>query len=170
MLQRTQDLFLELATDEEQLDFPFIYASRPRGHAPLSDPTIRRPDSAAALRDHLERGAGAAKSTDGPLQMLVTTLDYDDYQGRSRSAASAAGRHVPGMPSPASAGMAVCVPSKVVAVFTFEGLRRVDGRRGQGRRYRRLTGIEDARSATPSPARSNPRRCRRSRSRSRRSR
>jgi len=81
VLHLTQDLFLELATDAEQLDFPVLYAIGREGRAGLA------PDALAAdlvplfetILSHVPPPAGDAE---GPFQMLVASLDYDPHLGR----------------------------------------------------------------------------------------
>src|SRR5439155_24478484 len=81
VLSRTQDLFLELATREEQLDFPVLYAVARDGIA-STDPAVPG-TSLQPLFDAIVRHVPApAVDHDGPFQMLVTTLGYDNYQGR----------------------------------------------------------------------------------------
>src|SRR5438270_8393357 len=81
VLSRTQDLFLELATQEEQLDFPVLYAVARDGIA-STDPTVQC-TSLQPLFDAIVRHVPApAVDPAGPFQMPVTTLGYDNYQGR----------------------------------------------------------------------------------------
>lgn len=118
------DLFIELGADDDQLEFPVLYASATRqvaGADPAAPGEDLRPLFAAILR-HVPPPVGG----DAPLQFRVTTLDYDDYIGRI-----AIGRVVSGA---LHAGMPVAVArldgrierSKVATLFTFEGLRRVE--------------------------------------------
>ena len=82
VLNLTQDLFLDLATDAEQLDFPVLYANRQRGPR-RARPRRRSADDLQPLFDAIVRARpGAGGDPEAPLQMLVTTLDYDDYRGK----------------------------------------------------------------------------------------
>jgi GTP-binding protein len=75
------DLFIELGADEEALDFPTVYASATLGYATL-DPA-ERPDNIAVLFDTILKHVPAPEvDPAAPLQMLITTLDYNDYVGR----------------------------------------------------------------------------------------
>jgi GTP-binding protein len=81
VLSMTQDLFLDLATDDSQLDFPVIYAIAKQGTAGSSPDALEedlRPLFAAIL-DHIPAPVADA---DAPLRLLVTTLDYDSHRGR----------------------------------------------------------------------------------------
>ncbi len=74
------DLFIDLGADENQLDFPVVYAAGRDGWATLSLDHDR-----ANLEPLMETIVGAIpppEVADGPLQMLVTALDHSDYVGR----------------------------------------------------------------------------------------
>ncbi|MBI1826589.1 MAG: translational GTPase TypA [Planctomycetes bacterium] len=81
VLEEVFDLFLELHADEKALDFPTIYASATKGFATL-DPKVQT-DNVGVLFETILRHVPAPKDdANAPLQMLVTTLDYNDYVGR----------------------------------------------------------------------------------------
>ena len=79
--EMVQDLFLELATKAEQLDFPVLYTSARQGYA-TSDPDLPQPDMQALFDAILEFIPPPQGDPDGPLQMLVAALDYDNYLGQ----------------------------------------------------------------------------------------
>jgi len=125
VLSATSDLFLDLATDAEQLDFPVLYAIAREGRVG------RAPDQLAedleplfhTIVDHVPPPHG---DQGGPLQVQVTTLDYDTHQGRF-----AIGRIRRGAVRPGDNVVRLnrydeqTGPHKIVAVFTYEGLARV---------------------------------------------
>ncbi|MFQ5411821.1 MAG: translational GTPase TypA [Phycisphaerae bacterium] len=75
------DLFIDLGADDDALEFPTVFASATLGTASL-DP-IRQPDNIFALFDTiLKHVPTPVIDPDAPLQMLITTLDYNDYVGR----------------------------------------------------------------------------------------
>jgi GTP-binding protein len=75
------DLLVALGANDEQLDFPVIYASAKDGSATrdLSQP---RTDLRPLLEAILERAPAPVVDPDGPLQFQAVTLDYDAYLGR----------------------------------------------------------------------------------------
>ena len=75
-----QDLFLELATDADQLDFPVLYSSARQGFAvaDLSEPGRSMEPLFQAILDAVPPPSGDPSA---PLQMLVAALDYDNYLG-----------------------------------------------------------------------------------------
>ena len=76
----TQDLFLEIATDAGQLDFPVLYASARNGTC-TTDPAVEGTDMVPLFEAILKQVPPPAID-DGPFQMLVSNLDYDSYKGR----------------------------------------------------------------------------------------
>ena len=81
VLEMVQDLFLELANTAEQLEFPVIYASAKAGVA-TTDPDVPGVDMAPLFDAILESVPAPTGDPDGPLQMLVAALDYDNYLGQ----------------------------------------------------------------------------------------
>jgi GTP-binding protein len=80
-LSETFDLFVDLGADDEVLDFPYIFASGRGGYA-SQDPTDRSGTIAPLLDLVLEHVPGPEVNPDGPLQMMVTTLEWSEYVGR----------------------------------------------------------------------------------------
>ncbi len=75
------DLLIELGTDEEQLDFPVVYASAREGYASLN-PDASEGNMRPLLDSILENVSPPEGDMDGPLQLLFSSLEYDDYVGR----------------------------------------------------------------------------------------
>lgn len=145
VLEATSDLFLDLATDAAQLEFPVLYAIAREGRA-----GYRATDLADDLQplfdtilDHVPPPEGDAGA---PLQLQVTTLDYDTHQGRF-----AIGRIRRGTVRPGDSVVrlnpnsnARTGPFKVVAVFTYVGLTREAVQCATVGDIVALTGIADA--------------------------
>src|SRR5690349_24902806 len=81
VLSWTPDLFLELATSAEQLDFPVLYAIAREGIARLH-PTDTNEDLVPLFETILNHVPAPVVRLDEPFQLLVTALDYDDYKGK----------------------------------------------------------------------------------------
>src|SRR5262249_38832050 len=81
VLSWTQDLFLELATSDEHLDFPVLYAIAREGIARYA-PDDANTDLVPLFETILSTVPAPVVDEDGPFQMLVTALDYDDYKGK----------------------------------------------------------------------------------------
>ena len=81
VLGLVQDLFLDLATDADQLDFPVLYTSARQGYA-TTDPNRSGTDMQPLFDTILDEVPPPAGDPDEPLQMLVAALDYDNYLGQ----------------------------------------------------------------------------------------
>ena len=80
VLNEVYDLFIDLGADEEQLEFPVIYASGRQGWA-VKDLEEEKADMIPLL-DTIMDYIPAPRSEEGPLQIQITTIDYNDYVGR----------------------------------------------------------------------------------------
>lgn len=81
VLNEVFDLFVELGADDDQLDFPVVYASAKEGFAKLD--IEEASDNMEPLFNSIIRNVSAPKGyLDMPLQMLVTTIDHNDYVGK----------------------------------------------------------------------------------------
>lgn len=77
------ELFIELGADDDQLDFPVIYASALNGTSSLSDDSADQEPTMAPIFDTIvEKIPAPVDNSDEPLQFQVSLLDYNDYVGR----------------------------------------------------------------------------------------
>ena len=77
------EIFIELGADDDQLDFPVIYASALNGTSSLSDdPADQEPTMAPIFDTIIEKIPAPVDNSDEPLQFQVSLLDYNDYVGR----------------------------------------------------------------------------------------
>ena len=76
-----QDLFLDLVTRDDQLDFPVLYTSARQGCA-TTDPDVPGVDMQPLFQAMLESVPPPTGDPGAPLQMLVAALDYDNYLGQ----------------------------------------------------------------------------------------
>jgi GTP-binding protein len=81
VVEMVQDLFLELATDAKQLDFPVLYASARQGYA-TTDMDAPCSDMQPLFQKILDSVPPPTGDPEAPLQMLVAALDYDNYLGQ----------------------------------------------------------------------------------------
>ena len=80
VVDQTFDLFDRLGATDEQLDFPIIYASALEGYA-SEDSATRGGDMTPLFEKIVEHVPHPAVDRDGPLQLQVSSLDYDTYVG-----------------------------------------------------------------------------------------
>jgi GTP-binding protein len=120
----TQDLFLELATHEDQLDFEVVYTNARAGTASL-DPTQAGTSLAPLFEAILRAIPGPRNDLSGDFQMLVTSIDYDDYRGRGAIGRIARGRYRAGDRLVRIDRKGQVQSLKGGDIFAFEGLNRV---------------------------------------------
>ena len=77
------DLLIELDADDEQLEFPVVYASALNGTSSFSDDPVKQAETMAPIFETiLEKIPAPIDNSDDPLQFQVSLLDYNDYVGR----------------------------------------------------------------------------------------
>jgi GTP-binding protein len=81
VLDRTFELFDKLGASDEQLDFPVIYASALQGWA-STEPDQKTTDMKALYEAILKYAPPPNSESEGPLQLQISTLDYNSYVGR----------------------------------------------------------------------------------------
>ena len=81
VIDEVLDLFIELGADDEQIDFPVVFASARGGYSSL-DPEVREGDMRPLLDAILENIPSPKGDENGPTQILFSSLEYDDYVGR----------------------------------------------------------------------------------------
>ncbi|WPX09513.1 translational GTPase TypA [Anaerocellum danielii] len=126
VLDKVLDLFIELGADEDQLDFPYVFASAKEGIAKfdLEDESHNLEPLFEMIINNIPAPTG---KIDAPFQMIVTSIDYDNYLGRI-----AIGKVVRGSVK-INQQVAVCTKqdgvlqkTKVTKLYQFEGLKRVE--------------------------------------------
>jgi GTP-binding protein len=145
-VERIQDLFLELATDPAQLEFPILYTIARDGRAGLEpDPAALQPDLRPLL-DAIVRDIPAPDvDPDGPAQLLIASLDYDPHRGRIAIGRVQRGRLYVGEPLVHLTPDGDATRQKVTALAVFEGLRREDVAEAGAGEIVALAGFPDAR-------------------------
>lgn len=124
VVDQVLELFIELNATDEQLDFPVIYASAKNGIAKLH--LEDEADNITCIFDTIIKYIDAPEcEIDGPMQMLVSNIDYDDYLGRLAVGRIERGNIKSGMP------VAICKKEKndqgkIAKLFTYEGLKRTE--------------------------------------------
>jgi len=124
VVNHTFDLFDKLGANEEQLDFPIVYASALNGYAMLDlkqTGTDMRPLFDVILK-HVHAPAGSA---DEPLQLQISALDYSSFVGRIGIGRISRGRLKPGQDVMVMAGTNTPKKARVNQVLGFRGIERV---------------------------------------------
>ncbi|MCM3626473.1 translational GTPase TypA [Paenibacillus glycanilyticus] len=127
VIDEVLDLFIELGANDDQLEFPVVYASALMGTSSLESEPEKQEDNMQALYETIvSHIPHPTETVDEPLQFLVTLLDYNEYLGRI-----AVGRVNRGI---VRQGQTVAVINREGAVkqarieklFGFQGLKRVE--------------------------------------------
>ena len=143
VVEETQDLFLELATNDAHLNFPILYAIGRDGVAMLK-PDDERKDL-QPLFDTIVSTVPAPKvDADAPLQLLVTALDYDDYKGKYAIGRIIRGRVAPNTTVARINRTGQISRQKISLVLSYKGLQRVEVPEALAGDIVALTGISDA--------------------------
>ncbi len=136
------DLFIELDADEDQLDFPVLFASGRDGYASL-DPTARSGDMRPLFEAILEHVPAPTGDPDGPLQILFSNIDYDDYTGRIGVGRVERGSVRTGQPITLCRRDGSTANARIGKLYQFEGLRRAECETAELGDLIAVTGIAD---------------------------
>lgn len=125
-INQTFELFDKLGANDEQLDFPIVYASGLNGYAGL-DESVRGGDMKPLFDAILKYVPVRDDNQDGPLQLQITSLDYSSYVGKIGIGRVNRGRVKPGMDVLVVNGQDDKNPIKgrINQVLNFKGLERV---------------------------------------------
>ena len=137
------DLFIELGAGEEALECPFVYTSAKFGKASLDFNNMK--DNMEDLFDTIVKYIPSPEAKEGPFQLLISTIDYNDYVGRI-----GIGKIERGSVRPQDTVVIVNAQDdnvfkkvKITEVFEFEGLNRVSVEKSNAGSIIAVTGIED---------------------------
>lgn len=119
------DLFIELGANDDQLDFPVIYASAKEGYATL-DYNEKGVDLKPLFEKIINEVPAPEGDLDGPFQILFSNIDYDEYVGRI-----GIGRVERGKVKSGQNAVLCCLDGttknvKITKLYTFEGLKRTE--------------------------------------------
>ena len=125
VVDKVLELFIELNANDEQLDFPVVYASAKNGIAKMN--LTDESDNVTCIFDTIIKNINPpACEQEGTMQLLASNIDYDDYLGRL-----AVGRVERGTIK-AGQSVAVCkkddkvTQGKIAKLFTYQGLKRTE--------------------------------------------
>ncbi len=125
VLHETEELFLKLASTDEQLNFPVIYAIGREGRAGLK-PDQMANDLSPLFDLILKEVPNASTDLESPVQMVVSTLDYDNHLGKIGIGRIKRGKLTVGKT------VTVLTPNnkigsfRIEKLFTSQGIKRID--------------------------------------------
>ncbi len=116
------DLFIELGANDDQLDFPVVYASARDGYASL-DPSAPGTDMTPLFEMIINEVPAPRGDLEGPTQVLFSNIDYDDYVGRIGIGRVERGSLRVGQTVTICGGGE---EARMTKLYQFEGLKRVE--------------------------------------------
>jgi GTP-binding protein len=124
-VDKVLDLFIELGADDDQCDFPYLFASGMQGFAKvdLDEEGVDLQPLFDAILRHVPPPVG---DPDRPLQLQVTTLDYSEYLGRIVIGKIHNGTIKAGQQAALIKDTGTVVKSKISKLMGFDGLKRVE--------------------------------------------
>ena len=135
------ELFIELNANDDQLDFPVIYASAKNGIAKMN--LDEESDNVRCIFETIVNTIKPPKcSIEGTAQMLVSNIEYDDYLGRLAVGRIERGIIKTGM------NVTVCkndktIQGKIAKLFTYKGLKKVEVEEAEAGDIVEISGIAD---------------------------
>ncbi|MGX7219413.1 translational GTPase TypA [Enterococcus raffinosus] len=138
------ELFIELGADDDQLDFPVIYASAINGTSSLSDdPAEQEPTMAPVFDTIVEKIPAPVDNSDEPLQFQVSLLDYNDYVGRIGIGRIFRGKMKVGDQVSVMKLDGSIKNFRVTKIFGFFGLQRLEVQEAKAGDLIAVSGMED---------------------------
>ncbi|NEQ31312.1 MAG: translational GTPase TypA [Leptolyngbya sp. SIO4C5] len=142
-IDKVLDLFLELGADDDQCEFPYLFASGLSGYArkDLDDTNGDMQPLFEAILDHVPPPIG---NVEKPLQLQVTTLDYSEYLGRIVIGKIHNGTVKAGQQAALIKEDGSVVKSKITKLMGFEGLKRIEIEEASAGNIVAIAGFADA--------------------------
>ncbi|HQZ32246.1 MAG TPA: translational GTPase TypA [Arenimonas sp.] len=141
VLDQTFDLFDRLGATDEQLDFTTVYASALNGYAGM-EPDVRSGDMTPLFQTIIDRVSPPPVDLDGPFQMRITSLDYNNYVGIIGVGRIQRGKIRTNMPVTVIDRNGKPRNAKVLQVLGFHGLERHEVKEAQAGDIVAISGIE----------------------------
>ena len=119
------DLFIELGADDDQLEFPVVYASARDGYA-TTDPHQKGTDMKTLFEAIINEIPAPQGDIDGPMQILFSNIDYDQFVGRIGIGRVERGKVKSGQNAVLCCRDGSTKNVKITKLYQFEGLNRVE--------------------------------------------
>ena len=136
------ELFIELGANDEQLEFPVVYASAKQGVATL-DLDKPNEDLKCLFETIINHIDAPECDMDGTMQMLVSNIDYDDYIGRIAIGRVERGAVDLNMPVAICKNEDKILNARVAKLYVYDGLKRVEVEHADAGDIVALSGVAD---------------------------
>lgn len=125
VIDEVLDLFIELGADEEQIEFPVVYASGRNGYAFINEGD-EKIDLKPLFETIINEVPAPKVDENGPLQVLISNIDYDEYIGRIGVGRVERGSIKAGQNVVRCTREGINKNIKIGKIYKFEGLKRVE--------------------------------------------
>ncbi|WP_112179700.1 MULTISPECIES: translational GTPase TypA [Paraliobacillus] len=142
VIDEVLDLFIELGADDEQLDFPVVYASALNGTSG-NEPEEQEESMEAVFTTILENIPAPPDNSEEPLQFQITLLDYNDYLGRVGIGRIFRGSIKVGQQVSLMKKDGTVKNFRISKLFGFIGLKRIEIEEAKAGDIIALSGLED---------------------------
>jgi len=141
--EKTNDLFLELATDSDQLNFPVLYAIGREGKAAIKMEDVRTSTTLDAIMQTIISHIPAPTIEDGPFKMLATALDFDTHKGKHVIGKIRSGSLEKGQPVLLINSKNEKILAKIENIFINRGLKKDEVEKVMAGEIVDITGIDN---------------------------
>jgi len=142
VIDQVFDLFDKLGATDEQLDFPFIYASALQGYAG-EDENVREGDMTPLFQTIVDKVSSPDVDPDGAFQMQVISLEYSNFVGIIGTGRIKRGKVRPNMQVSVVGRDGAVRNGKILQVMGFLGLNKIEASEAQAGDIVALSGIDD---------------------------
>ncbi|GIO97961.1 GTP-binding protein TypA/BipA [Paenibacillus lautus] len=142
VIDEVLDLFIELGANDDQLDFPVVYASALNGTSSM-DPEKQDDNMLALYETIIDHIPSPTEKVDEPLQFLVTLMDYNEYLGRIAVGRVNRGIIKQGQPVTVMLRDGSTKSARIEKLFGFQGLKRIEVAEAGGGDIVAIAGIKD---------------------------
>jgi GTP-binding protein len=130
VIDEVLELFIELGADDDQLEFPVVYASSRDGYA-ICSLNDEKKDLEPLFETIVDKVPAPVGEIDGPLQLLVSNIDYDEYVGRIAIGRVDRGLINLGQQAVICRKDGTITNIKISRLYQFEGLKRTETNSGK---------------------------------------
>lgn len=143
VLDKIIDLFIELGANDEQINFPIVYAAAKLGKAGLSPELEKMADLKPVFETVLKHMPEPKADLNGSLQMMITSISYDNYKGRIGIGRIYRGKIQNNQTVVHISRDGKITNSKITNLMTFNGLSRIEAPEVEAGDIAAIAGIEN---------------------------
>ncbi|MDP2637806.1 MAG: translational GTPase TypA [Candidatus Levybacteria bacterium] len=141
--EKTNDLFLELATDAEQLNFPVLYAIGREGKAAVKLEDVQKSTTLEAIMNTIVNHIPAPTVEEGPFKMIATALDFDTHKGKHVIGKIRSGSLEKGQSVVLINARGEKIPAKIENIFINRGLKKEEVEKVEAGEIVDITGVDN---------------------------